>query len=141
MKKILILMMFLIANGSVFGSGQKEMYIDFDQNNVITDGRLNGTWVQKGNSGGVSWTAIYTFNGSEFLYEIHSTNPKYPFQTYHGNFILTSTHIHFDAIEDETWPYSHSITKWSQGYKLSGDILELDQTNPYRFQNGKFIKQ
>jgi len=142
MKNILIFtVVLLIASASIFASGQKEihMYIDFDQNDVITDGRLDGTWIQKGDSG-VRWTAIYTFNGSQFLYEIHSTG-NYPFQTYHGDFILTSTHIHFNAIKDENWPYTHSVTKWSQEYKLIGNVLELKQTNPYRFQNGNFIKQ
>ncbi|MCL2209735.1 MAG: hypothetical protein FWC19_06780 [Treponema sp.] len=145
MKKLLTIgLLLVLVSYASFASGSKEikMYIDFDQNDIITDGRLDGMWVQNGNGGGVIWTATYTFNGSEFLYEIHSTSkPPLPtFQTYHGTFILTSTHIHFEANQDN-WPYSHPYTKWSQKYELSGNVLNLSQTKPYGFQNGRFIKE
>jgi hypothetical protein len=141
MKKSFIAFLLLVLVSCLsFGSGSKEQYLEFDQNDVITDGRLNGIWVQEG----MNWVSTYTFSGSEFLYKINWTDSKETyFQTYHGTFILTSTHIHFEAIQDENWPYSHSVTRWSQGYSFSGsgNRINLSQTIPIRFQNGQFIKQ
>ncbi|MCL1954842.1 MAG: hypothetical protein FWF68_06850 [Spirochaetes bacterium] len=121
MKKILILMMLLIASASVFGSGQNEQ-IEFDP----TPTSFEGEWR---NSNEKYNDEVYVFTGNKWKYTCNDES-----KWGSGYFTFTNDAITLYKQDGKKWWYSYSNPK----YKITDAYVRINLNDKNWFG---FLKQ